>query len=170
MKRYLNQKDDYSCGPIAIVNAFKWLGYSATTKDLIVLRKVCELDKDYGVTIEGLNNGLKYMCKKYKHPKIRKTKKVTIKRIEKLISQGKAVLVDLGWMRPELGTTAGHYFLIHKTVSGFLTKDAAFFRTINGPVKYKTNKVVPYLVRTDLAWILKHRQSGWPTAWILNEK
>lgn len=169
MKRYLNQRDDYSCGPIAIVNAFKWLGYSATTKDLTVLRKVCELDKEYGITIKGLNNGLKYMCKKYKHPKIRKTTKVTIKRIEKLISQGKAVLVDFGWMRKELGTTAGHYFLIHGVLPGLLTKSAAFFKTANGPIG-RTSKPIEYLIRTDLAWILKHRQSGWPTAWILDEK
>ncbi len=169
MKRYLNQKDTYSCGPIAIVNAFKWLGYSATSKDLPVLSEVCKLDKKYGTTIQNLDKGLKHMCKKHKHPKIRKTTKITIKKIEKLLLQGKAVLLDLGWKRKKEGIVAGHYFLIHGMVSGVLTEDAALFRTVNGP-EGKCPGIMTFLMRTDLAWILKHRQKGWPTAWILNEK
>jgi len=40
--RYLRQKDGYSCGPIALMNAIKWSGRKALYTDLKKFQRLCE--------------------------------------------------------------------------------------------------------------------------------
>ena len=48
MTRYLRQKDEFHCGPVAIINAMKWVGINASARShLNQLSKECGTDK-YG--------------------------------------------------------------------------------------------------------------------------
>ena len=40
MPRYISQKDKYNCGPVAIVNYWKYLGLNASYKDVKILSKI----------------------------------------------------------------------------------------------------------------------------------
>lgn len=42
--RYLKQQDDYSCGPIALMNILKWLGHRVLYKDLPKYKQLCYCD------------------------------------------------------------------------------------------------------------------------------
>lgn len=42
MPRYVKQRDRYSCGPVAIINALKWAGYPASYDSIKYLRRLCK--------------------------------------------------------------------------------------------------------------------------------
>lgn len=48
MPRYARQLDGYSCGPVAIINAMKALGYKYTLKDVKRIGRLCETCKVKG--------------------------------------------------------------------------------------------------------------------------
>jgi hypothetical protein len=48
MPRYCKQRDNYSCAPIAILNALKWTGKNKTLKDLSKLKKELQTTKQDG--------------------------------------------------------------------------------------------------------------------------
>lgn len=51
MIRYLHQRDHYSCGPVAIINAIKWAGGRATrSKHLTGLQEMCDCGADRGTS------------------------------------------------------------------------------------------------------------------------
>lgn len=41
MTRYLRQRDQYSCGPIALINAAKWAGLNITRRSLRTVIEMC---------------------------------------------------------------------------------------------------------------------------------
>jgi hypothetical protein len=43
--KYLRQRDDFSCGPIALMNVLKWAGYNITYKDHTRFVKMCKCSK-----------------------------------------------------------------------------------------------------------------------------
>ncbi len=45
MPRYISQKDNCNCGPVAIINFWKYLELKATYKDVKVLNRILETEK-----------------------------------------------------------------------------------------------------------------------------
>ena len=45
MPRYISQRDKYNCGPVAVVNYWKYLGFRATYQDVKVLSKILGTEK-----------------------------------------------------------------------------------------------------------------------------
>ncbi len=43
--RYISQKDKYNCGPVAIVNYWKYIGLNVTYKDVKVLSRILGTEK-----------------------------------------------------------------------------------------------------------------------------
>jgi hypothetical protein len=61
--KYARQLDDFSCGPVAVLNALKWVGYDANYKrDHKRLVKLCRCTKD-GTHDEGFDRAIR----NYKH-------------------------------------------------------------------------------------------------------
>lgn len=51
MVRYARQYNDYTCGPIAIINAIKWSGHKGTLKnDLKRITQECRCDRNNGTS------------------------------------------------------------------------------------------------------------------------
>jgi hypothetical protein len=44
MPRYLKQKDNHSCGPIALMNVARWAGSKIKYKDLPAVQDLCDCD------------------------------------------------------------------------------------------------------------------------------
>ena len=105
MVRYVKQKDNSSCGPIALINTLKWLGFKTSCDFLLTARNLCKWDED-GTTDLNLERALKYF-------NIKKKRKVqpSLDDIDKHIDSGGAVLIS--------------YFNIY-SMSGF-KKDAGHF-------------------------------------------
>ena len=45
MPRYISQRDRYNCGPVAVINYWKYLGLRATYQDVRVLGRILETER-----------------------------------------------------------------------------------------------------------------------------
>lgn len=63
MWRFIRQRDDYSCGPTAVLNAAKWAGLRYTYRDLDYLRTLCRTVPEHGTGDQDLENGLRQTLK-----------------------------------------------------------------------------------------------------------
>jgi hypothetical protein len=91
MPRYVKQRDEFRCGPVAIVNVLKWMGCDATAKLIPGLCKELRVTKDYGTSESDLERALARRGKgKFS---IRKDTHTSLKKIEARIREGMAVLL-----------------------------------------------------------------------------
>lgn len=104
--RYITQQQhDKSCGPIAIMNALKWLGESVS------YRKDLELFKQIGYTINSgwyrheLRRGLNYFNIKHKLHKA-----PTLTAMKQILKKGNSIIMEHDWVLED--TTGGHYIFI----------------------------------------------------------
>lgn len=160
MLRYLSQQDQFCCGPIAIVNAFKWLGFSVTAQHLKELRNVCATNTTVGTTVNGMSKGLNFMCDYMglaKSPFVQ-VKTLTMDWVVEILRDGWVVLINAGWKRSD-GEVQGHYFLIVG-----MSHSQRNFYVVNGP---EGTRGVRRLSRKKLGWIMKHSRSTWPNGWVV---
>lgn len=56
MPRYIRQKDNYSCGPVALLNALKWAGRTkgVSYAELPTWRNICRTDRKAGTSFANL--------------------------------------------------------------------------------------------------------------------
>jgi hypothetical protein len=148
MPRFLAQRDGYSCGPIAIINACKWAkhlkpnwtGY--TGADIPKLRGLCETTKEQGTTIPcmiatlknlGLSVSVKY--------------KVRAKDILRSLNRGEAVIiVSYGFGK---GEDEGHWFLLTQVEEDIFTA-----------VNYRSGESTSKINRDELMNGLRKRGNG----------
>jgi hypothetical protein len=55
MKRWLRQRDKFSCGPIALINLDKWRGKSVTNRDLPRYQRRCSCRHPRGTVIANFS-------------------------------------------------------------------------------------------------------------------
>ena len=60
MTRFCKQRDEYSCGPVAILNLYKWIGVDYKYSDLPWLQLMCGTNKD-GTFDKDFNSALRYL-------------------------------------------------------------------------------------------------------------
>ena len=99
MIRYCKQRDDYSCVPVAILNALKWQGRHVTLKDLPYIKE------KVGTTYAGTS----YHCWKRKVAKLLKGKiRPLLKwhQFKKELETGKVFIIDCEYKHH--GVWAGH--------------------------------------------------------------
>ena len=63
MVKYLKQRNSFSCGPIAIINAYKWLGLKYSYKNLKELEKELDCDSS-GTSHESIHLALLFKFNK----------------------------------------------------------------------------------------------------------
>ena len=114
MVRYTRQHDEYTCGPIAILNALKWAGKNVSLKNLKYLKRItkCQCDSDpqcSGMADKDMNLGLKRVGKGiFRTNRIR----AGIKDIEKHLKNRGAVLANLEGIFDRKNIITGHYVLV----------------------------------------------------------
>ena len=78
MPRYLAQRNDYTCAPIAIINAEKWTGIHSTVKRLPELISACRTSKT-GTYIDDWEKVARsnphFRMRKWREPNLRATRK-----------------------------------------------------------------------------------------------
>ncbi len=136
MTRYAKQRDSYSCGPTALLNALKWAGKDVSCKDMPRLKAVCHTEYTPGHTLgtwpTKMSSALRYegrewfSCKHVINPKLRI--------IDKHLKDDGSIIMSYFWkLSPEYKRFwdwgwkyVGHYiFIDHISASG------KTFRVIN---------------------------------------
>ena len=107
MPRFIKQRDEYSCGPVAIVNALKWAGIKATYAHVKKYKRICKTEEDMGTTLFAIHETLAAT----KVFKIVRLYNPPIKRIDEHIDGGGAVLFGSTKIKTE-ESYEGHYALI----------------------------------------------------------
>lgn len=84
---YATQHDYYSCGPVAILNALKWVGVRATMKNMhSELCNMCYTSKgDYGGTFPQEIDRVLRIYSRFHDFKVLRLRKIGIKRVTELL-------------------------------------------------------------------------------------
>ena len=152
MIRYLRQRDNYNCGPVAIINALKFFGERATQKDISRIAKIVNCKSPHGTSPKNMNKGINkiFKCEKMEDP--------TMRDIDQILLNGNPVI--LNYLIQENGERWGHYiFIPRRETDGFIiinenknrTVDLVNRTTISKWLKLKKNKIHTY----PRIWILK---------------
>jgi len=110
MPRYIRQRDNYSCGPVALMNAIKWTGVTKTTSYAMLpsWRLICRTRKVEGTSFSDLFRAVK-IARLFAPLFVKKAKpKVKLGDIDAHLKHGGAVI--LGSVSEPMG--GFHWFLI----------------------------------------------------------
>lgn len=144
--RYVSQKDEYNCGPTAIINLIKWQGLSASWKDIPEIRLQMWGNKKREKAMRGLGTPifiLDEFIRNNEHLQntlVCTKNKPTIKDIKKHLTKNRAILLDFYWSLEE----GGHYTLI-------IGLSGDRFITVN----FKKGKTVQKIKMTEMQKLLK---------------
>jgi len=113
--RYCKQRDKYSCGAIAVLNATKWLGWGFGYKDLPFIKATLGTTKFYGT----LRNNFDHVVRIWLGAKRLYTP--NINNMEAQLKKGRSLLVN-----EIFKDGRGHYYFIPE-----LTWEDQYFRIVN---------------------------------------
>lgn len=186
MPCYLKQPDSYSCGPVAIINALKWLGCKADKTLLPTLKQKCKTrdpkkNKLKGTRVSDLIRGINWCVKEFGllRNAFGRFQQLTLRDIEEAIDAGHAVLVAASWRDPIFGIRENHGFLIvkrYKKGELDLPENISHnrFWVANGPetlLKHKVPNKLTTISRQYLRHICRHRSNGFaPCGWIIKKQ
>lgn len=102
--RYLKQRDQFSCGPIAIINAAKWAGRHLTYADLRAISTACGCVSPTGTRQRGIDGVLRTLCR------VTYCCNPTKDRLDKHLKAGGAAVVNFGIDRGD--EWDGHYVFV----------------------------------------------------------
>lgn len=102
--RYIKQRDDYSCGPVALINILKWLGRKCTYTDLAMVKRLCNCNQN-GTNSHNMENALRVLGIKGKH-----VSNLNLLEAVKHLEEG-IILLDAFISEDEDNIENYHYFL-----------------------------------------------------------
>jgi uncharacterized protein YehS (DUF1456 family) len=143
MTRYVQQRDNTSCGPIAIINALKWANVKVTYKDLDKYVKKCRSHLKLGTWPRHLIGVLS----REKHLKVVYYPTLNLKKIDNILKSNNIVLVDYYYINKK--HKYGHWFMIES----FTNKK---YNCIN---LYK-RQTISYVSRSEMNKMLR-MEDGW---------
>jgi hypothetical protein len=162
--RYLRQPDRYSCGPTAIINAMKWAGLDATSRDYLpYLQFSCRTidlqnptDADLNGTMDhDFDRVLRYVGKDVF--KIKRRRSPSLPEIIRHLKRGGAVALSYFWQ--ESGQEGLHFCFI----SGM---DRGSFVCVNDHDAPNTATIRKRSRKTLKKWLRKAHDC--PTVWFLS--
>lgn len=150
--RAIRQYDSFRCGPVAVVNAMKWLGKTATYETMLRLSK-----KMKSITVTGTERPA---MKKQMHKlgNVVLIYKPCISRIDSELDAGKLVILNFRWVN---GKKEGlHYAVLYKRTPKFYYGWNIFRNQTSGKVRRKV------MTREFLKQV-KRKTRIYPIAWFL---
>lgn len=133
MIRYCKQQDNFSCGPVAIINAMKWRGMKASMDThLGVLKKLCGTDKN-GTYPDDMGRVLKKFV-----PGVEHIEAPPINLVDKYLDLGKAFIISYAYVKSG-GEEEGHFAMcIGRTKNHYIMVNDTYHR--NGDMKSTISK------------------------------
>lgn len=122
MPRYVRQRNNYSCGPVALLNALKWAGRKCSYKDLCAIQAQCRTTKQGTPFLDMV-----YAARLYKGDfSVVARHHVTLAKIDAHLKNGGIVI--LGSVSTLRSADNYHYFLITEKVG---LKHESSYRAVN---------------------------------------
>jgi len=155
--RYIKQKDNYSCGPVAIVNALKWAGEKTTYKNIKEIKQKCNCVSPSGMWHSRMTAYLR-KNKSLVVTKIRESPNIKIKEIDNWLGLNNIVILRYNmWVRQNIW--AGHYIMISDKTDGL-------YKVHNIGDKSSLTLTV-----SQLKYMVKDHLGKWPPdAWFIRKK
>ncbi len=123
--RYAKQRDQYSCGPTAIINVLKWAGVDCSyEKSLKLVQKLCGcVNPPNGTGHVDFDKALRIVADKLGCLKIRRVYYPALWQIEKQLKENGIVVLSYRWHDEEEGSYRHFMLLVEVSESGksFLT-------------------------------------------------
>lgn len=156
--RYVRQKDEYSCGVIAIINIMKWGGEKISArvhrKKLI---KACKCTRDSGVWEWDLSNVL-FELKKIVVDHIAVGASIKLKDINKHIDHGGAIIIKY------VSEYGGHYTVcVKRNKRGYFLINDSKEKTIS----FKSKKTLKNMLGQEVSCLGAFFCA---TVWFINKK
>jgi len=152
--RYIGQRDTYSCGPIAVLNALKWSGMRVTSRSHMGrVNRLCNSG------IAGiLDRDITHALSKYRKLKFRVRRYITMRQLDAHLRRGGCAIISHEFVID--GEDAGHYiFIPSKTSEKFLVINDCFCGTVT------------HYDRKEMTDLLRYRGfSGSPCAWLISRR
>jgi hypothetical protein len=149
MSRYCQQRESATCGPVAILNTLKWLGYGVTYKYVKQLIKAKEFHIGSGISSGPFDRLLRQKVR----AKITTCHHPTMTKIRDVLYSGGAVILLY------LTDLDGHYIFIPEVSWG-----GHLFTTVNNNLYGKT---VECIAKQTLQRMLRRRIPGYPKSWFI---
>lgn len=132
MIRYTKQRDKFSCGPVAIMNAVKWTGSECTYakriglfRDLCLCRPVSrEPDRLGGTSHANFDQALRRTAEAHGGFDVLRVYRPKLPRIEEHLRSGGIIIMNYYW---EVKGKVGRHFCILESISD----SGKTFRTVN---------------------------------------
>ena len=124
MTRYIRQKNDFDCAPVAIVNAIRWNGL--TTPSLKTIRTKCKTDKEGTYTTLFQKTLREYL------PKSSRLQSPSLLSVDSYLNFGRAVILSHSYTRND-GIEESHYTLCigYESVLKFKPNDYILVNDVN---------------------------------------
>ena len=161
MIRYIKQKDNTSCGPVALMNVLKWLGHKVSYDWIHIARHICKWedrhsDSGGGTSDLDLEKALKYFD-------IKKKRKIQpcLNDIDKHIDSGGIVLLSYfnPYSMPEFKKNSGHFALC-------IGRTSRTYMMVND----RTNKTKNRRYRNVMKTMLNNKSNGYKCwAWFISK-
>lgn len=158
--RYIGQRDQYSCGPLAILNILKWAGYDITSKYLPNLRRYCKTDEN-GTDTKNISKVLE----RYSKLKVECVPFITIKNLHNHIENGGAAIIEVSWFDEIKKQTTGHYYII---VGMFKYSNTTSYKVINWRSGFTKNMANRKAIVREFRKCIRSENN--PRAWLIERK
>jgi hypothetical protein len=151
MQRYVKQYDGTSCGPIALINTLKWLGYSVSYDFLNIAKHLCRWKGIRGGTSDlDLEKALDYFRVEKK-----RVVKPSIEELDKHLDSGGAAIISYFniYSMPGFKKNAGHFTLcIGRTDKTYLMVNDRTNRTTNRRHRKTMKAILDHEVGREKCW------------------
>lgn len=154
MKKYVKQRDEYRCGPIALLNALIWAGQDVSyEKDIDRLTEKCHCSRLKGTYHINFYKALRQVGKKVFDVNL--IWNPSIKLVDQHLQSGGSIIINYRWQAPHQDSL--HYAsLVDITETGKTISVVNAF--VRGPALYKIRRhtfIHKFRCRGD------HEYSGW---------
>ena len=158
--RYIGQRDGFSCGPTAILNILKWVGYDVTSKYLPSLKKYCKTD------IEGTNTEIiSKVLKRYSRLEFECVPFIKIQDLHNHIKDNGSAIIEVSWFDEKKQLVEGHFYII---VGILIYDDVIFYKTINWEKGYTEKHADRKKIVKEFRKCARSEEN--PKAWLIKRK
>lgn len=155
--RYVKQRDDYNCGPIAIVNVLKWAGLPLTYGSMHIFNQLMKTSLRRGTRRSEISSVLKLFKEVIS---FRHKKEPTLDDIRNHLDKGGIAIVLVRWM--EDGQSWGHYFVVDEVING------GIYSVINFTMSKPARDVMTSYTLAE--WLAKRASGAGSKAWLIEKR
>lgn len=150
--RYIKQRDTYSCGSVAVINALKWAGYKITYNSHIKRIKKLTRNNIDGVRNEDMIKALR----KYKGIKATFKRSISLKEANKQLEKGNSLIIGFDY-RDKYNEWCGHSIFVASKIDKQYKVVNDFEATALTFDKWEMKEVLKYrgYSHSPVAWVIR---------------